>query len=394
MLLDAPTITMAAGVVTVASGLFLLTYWLQHRSEWPAMWWGATLCGMGVGIALLAVQAVLKLDAMGIVALVIFDVCTLMTWVAARIFNRGSVRPALVLCAALAWVAVSALVGWLGGQQVRASFGSAASGCMYVAAAVEFWLGRREPLRGRKPMMVVLCIFALGLFLNAVQFAVAPAHDIMPQIGWLGLIHFAGLIYAVGVAIFLVAMLRERSEARHKAAAQLDPLTGLANRRTFIRRAERLLERASRDGAPASLIAFDLDRFKAINDTYGHAAGDRVLCVFADALSRMLRPNDIAARMGGEEFAVLLSERSGPAAVAVAERIRAVFQGDGEFVDGQQIGATVSIGVATARGAALSGMLAVADRALYQAKRMGRNRVVVADEESGQDEAGNVVRIA
>jgi diguanylate cyclase (GGDEF)-like protein len=217
-----------------------------------------------------------------------------------------------------------------------------------------------------------------------------------PSIGWLGSIHFIGLINSVIGAISLVMMLKERSEAKYKTDALIDPLTGLANRRAFIDRAQRLFDRSGHDEKPISLLACDLDQFKRINDTFGHSTGDHVLRIFADGLSRVLRPADMAARMGGEEFAVVLPGCSSEAGLAIAGRIRAAFEDDARFVDGQRIGATVSVGVATVIGprSSLSDTLASADGALYNAKTKGRNRVMLAESGSGDMGSSNVVRVA
>ena len=161
-------------------------------------------------------------------------------------------------------------------------------------------------------------------------------------------------------------------------------------------RAQRVFDRNAGDDKPISLLAFDLDRFKIINDTFGHPVGDQVLRMFADGLSWALRPADIAARIGGEEFAVVLPGCSVQAALAIADRIRASFQDNALFVNGQRVGATVSVGIATSLGrpSDLLGVLASADGALYQAKASGRNRIVQADDNGIDLTPANVIRIA
>ena len=107
--------------------------------------------------------------------------------------------------------------------------------------------------------------------------------------------------------------------------ARTDPLTGIANRAAFLENAGRVLDRCRRDSAPVSVMMFDLDRFKAINDRYGHAVGDAVIRKFCEIATAALRPNDVFGRMGGEEFAVVLPGSSIEAACARAERIRNSF---------------------------------------------------------------------
>jgi diguanylate cyclase (GGDEF)-like protein len=162
--------------------------------------------------------------------------------------------------------------------------------------------------------------------------------------------------------------------------ARLDPLTEAYNRRTFIELAERELARCRRHGRSASLLMFDLDHFKRINDTLGHQAGDEVLCYVKDVVERCLRSGDLFARYGGEEFVVLMPETTPAGAVRLAERLRVAIastpmQGD--------LPVTASLGVAGAEhvdaSCTLDGLLAEADRAMYAAKAAGRNRVAGAE---------------
>jgi diguanylate cyclase (GGDEF)-like protein len=350
---------------------------------------------MGTGIILLALHNVLPHYASDIIGPLILDACAALTWVAARVFNRGSVNPYAVLAAAAAWIAISVFTGAHAGEQLSAALGIAISGCLYTAGAFDFWQARGEQLRGRWPMVSVLSLFAVSLFLAAIELSSSKHYLPTPPVGWFGIIHFVGLIYSVGAAISLIRMLKERSETEYKIAALIDPLTGLANRRAFMDRAQRIFDRSGHDEKPISLLMFDLDGFKGINDRFGHSTGDHVLRIFADDLSRVLRPADIAARMGGEEFVVVLPGCSIQAALAIADRVRRVFEGDARFLNGQRVGATVSVGVATAiePASSLADILARADGALYQAKATGRNRIM-AESDARDPQLPSVIRIA
>ncbi len=174
--------------------------------------------------------------------------------------------------------------------------------------------------------------------------------------------------------------LRLQKEAAEKAA-RIDTLTGVASRRAFTERAELEIQRALRYRQPLSVVMVDLDRFKRINDTYGHAVGDAVLVSFAQVLLSDVREVDMVGRLGGEEFAVLLPGIEGEEAMRVAERMRAAVEELALMVGGQRLTFTASFGVADFDGVEvnLPGLLAKADAALYQAKHTGRNRVVYAD---------------
>lgn len=170
--------------------------------------------------------------------------------------------------------------------------------------------------------------------------------------------------------------------ARLEALASRDPLTGIANRRRFDEVLERTLADAKRTKIPVGVAMLDLDHFKTVNDVYGHPEGDKVLRLAVERWLSAVRPADLLARLGGEEFAVLIPGADAARSKDVAERLRARLAAKPFPVrrGTVQLPMTVSIGVAVAeRGAGTpSKLLSSADAALYRAKRDGRNRVVVA----------------
>jgi diguanylate cyclase (GGDEF)-like protein/PAS domain S-box-containing protein len=171
---------------------------------------------------------------------------------------------------------------------------------------------------------------------------------------------------------------RKRLEANLRELATTDMLTGLPNRRHFVTRLEEEHARLQRfDMMHAALLVLDLDYFKRINDTYGHTAGDAVLCQFAATIRSDIRKVDVAARVGGEEFALILPGATLAAALEFAERLRRKVENTPALYEGQSIRYTVSIGVAAmeAADAHAGAALVRADSALYRAKQGGRNRV-------------------
>jgi diguanylate cyclase (GGDEF)-like protein len=156
--------------------------------------------------------------------------------------------------------------------------------------------------------------------------------------------------------------------------ASIDPLTGLFNRRAMDARVAELIA----SGRTFSVAIGDLDQFKILNDTHGHGAGDRALRLFAQTLRSSLRPEDIAGRHGGEEFVVLLPGSTEAEAAAALERVRSALRAALARSDVPSF--TVSFGVAGSdHGPSPDALLEAADRALYEAKRGGRDRVAVAD---------------
>jgi diguanylate cyclase (GGDEF)-like protein len=187
---------------------------------------------------------------------------------------------------------------------------------------------------------------------------------------------------AVFVALGVADRLREQRVALTDAErrAQTDALTGVLNRRSLVERLDAACSRARARGLPISLLFIDLDHFKAINDTFGHAAGDACLAAIVGPIQAELRQSDVVGRYGGEEFVVILSSADLAAAIPIAERIlervaHARVEGFGE-----PIGLTCSIGVAASDTLGVWGehLIARADAAVYAAKRSGRNRVQVA----------------
>jgi diguanylate cyclase (GGDEF)-like protein len=198
-----------------------------------------------------------------------------------------------------------------------------------------------------------------------------------------------GLAFVISAAL-VIAALRLTRESRLRAAAQdelekqarTDFLTGLANRRQFDESLEREWRRTARTGADLSIILFDADLFKQLNDRHGHAVGDEVLKRIGAALDRCARrPGDLPARIGGEEFAMLLADTGAEGAHYVAERVRAALR-ETPSAQGQSLPTvTLSAGIASTTGrsaGSASDLLSAADAALYRAKEQGRDRVECA----------------
>lgn len=185
--------------------------------------------------------------------------------------------------------------------------------------------------------------------------------------------------FLVGVAAcFSQAVRNALQHGKMKDLAMRDGLTELFNRRTFD---ESLANKIKcPDTRPVSLLIIDLDNFKQVNDTFGHQAGDQVLKTFAKILKESCRGQDLVARFGGEEFAIILSQTKAATAHAIAQRIRNRLEKTVFTFDDRQLQMTASIGLATCQEGttvSASNLVKQADRALYQAKRSGKNRVCV-----------------
>jgi diguanylate cyclase (GGDEF)-like protein/PAS domain S-box-containing protein len=177
---------------------------------------------------------------------------------------------------------------------------------------------------------------------------------------------------------------RKQAERLLQQQAFTDSLTGTLNRRRFLELASIELERSRRHRQPIALLMIDLDHFKAINDTHGHAAGDRVLQAFVQAASTVMRSSDLFCRMGGEEFAALLPQTERDGALALGERLCDTVRAQPVELPGGSARYAVSIGITTLTGEethtrSLESLLLAADKALYAAKRSGRDQVRLAE---------------
>lgn len=191
----------------------------------------------------------------------------------------------------------------------------------------------------------------------------------------IALLVFVILLLVVGLSFAL-----RKLNIEHQKITQLslvDELTGLGNRRYLLNFTDSLSQQSQRSGRPLSLVLLDIDHFKQVNDRFGHPAGDDVLKVFAQALTAESRNADIVARLGGEEFCVLMPDADANGARQLAERVRIKVAGLTQQQLGISTSITVSLGVATAcqSGLDFKHLYARADQALYQAKSKGRNRV-------------------
>jgi diguanylate cyclase (GGDEF)-like protein len=246
-----------------------------------------------------------------------------------------------------------------------------------VATAWEYWLGRAEaplPLTGIVALYVLVAtsfVLCAGVLLKERQWSIGHAPDNWAE----NLNLIAAILGITGIGAMSLALNQWRIAGAHQRTAMTDALTGLLNRRALFDRYGEETVFAHR-----AAIAFDLDNFKAVNDQYGHAAGDAVLKCFAEVLVEACGTGVCIARLGGEEFVVVM-DRAVPDRVArVAERIRADFAARLIPTGKGSINCTVSAGIAFGSDIGLSfdALLSNADKALYTSKHNGRNRVSLA----------------
>lgn len=254
------------------------------------------------------------------------------------------------------------------------------------------------PLRALLPgfMLSAFMIITAEMLIRrgALPYAPLLAHPVVngePLAWWWNI--WIRVLYDMAVAFFALAVffIFGIMERRHRVLEELtriDTLTGLLNRGTFMRMLEEEFAKQQRNGRAACVMMCDIDHFKRVNDTWGHAAGDAVLMRFGALLRESVRhPIDVPARFGGEEFVVLLPETSLEAAQRVADRVAAQLRTEVFSSEGRSFSITLSIGIAESSGGDAERALQVADENLYKAKAAGRDHVVA----SVADSAGTLI---
>ncbi|HET9032815.1 MAG TPA: GGDEF domain-containing protein [Dokdonella sp.] len=383
MQFDIATAMLMDAVVTFLAGVLMLLVSLtpSHRLRSELRLWGIADVLIALGLVALGLRAVI-----GELASVVLTNGLLLSgivyqYVALRRFNGFTSNPLRFLpwlCVVLILLGISTSVWSL------LSFRIALVGSLLCVAGV---LISREALRSRKPDAPVAAILMAGVFLllaalflgltikQLVGVQSAGLFEINGPIPVLALVG-GGLLPLLGAVAFLL-MCVERSLGEAHQLAITDSLTRCHNRRWI----EELARRQLISPAPAesrfALLLVDLDHFKRVNDTNGHAAGDMVLREVVNRIQRVLHKRDALGRFGGEEFVALLHASDAHHAMRMAEQIRSAIGATPIDVGGPQLAITVSIGVAVHEidGESLDELLGRADRALYRAKNAGRNRV-------------------
>ncbi|WP_430441603.1 GGDEF domain-containing protein [Shinella sp.] len=394
-MMDAKTIFTTASVMVLANGAILAAIHrdLPARLRGAASQWCLGTLLVAFGCIVFAFGAPLPRPVMLSAANAAFAFGLTAYYAAILSFHRLEVRvwhflPATIATLSVVWFStvmpdfririliVSAAWIWLMALCVRVLLDRTrghASLARSILAAMFIGVGAYSALRG-------------ALYLRV---GVPDAFAVETGDNWLNVLSamLLTLLPVMGTTAFLL-MCSDRLRRGLERAAATDYLTGLPNRRSLAGRAAEAFLAAKPRDHDFSIAVFDIDKFKAINDTYGHETGDRVLIHVARRLRAEIRPTDTIARMGGEEFAVLFPDLGTDDAFAIAERMRAAVEGSDFTVGDARIDITISGGIAVLRpgDTIYDDILRRADSALYRAKSNGRNRVEIAGE-AGPDSA-------
>ncbi|MBO0904422.1 GGDEF domain-containing protein [Jiella sonneratiae] len=356
------------------AGAAMLSEWRKFRDP-AAGWWCAAFLSSAAGASVFPLRGILAFDFLSIGlsnAAFLASYSAVGAGIAAFAGRRPSL--ALVLFPSLCW-----LVFWFTSPlaadfDTRVVVMSAATATISAISARLAFSPRIDRLgRVLAVVMSLRAAFFLGRLIWSVG-ALGPVSDAARGVGF-QIVIMEGLWTSVLVGYLMLALLREKRETSLIRLAETDFLTGADNRRAFQLKAERALARAG-PHRTAALMMLDLDNFKQVNDIFGHSFGDEVLRRFAAIVRARLAPGDIFARLGGEEFSVVIADGDPAGAWRLAEAIRLDFERAMLDLDLGPVSATVSIGLTTTQEPErLEALLFRADEALYRAKTSGRNRV-------------------
>ncbi|MBH3358673.1 MULTISPECIES: GGDEF domain-containing protein [Pseudomonas] len=390
MLLSIPTLILVTVFLLGLMGTLTLHTWARGKRERPLGYLGAMLLLASVGVALIS----LRERGYDLVPLVLGNIVLLLSaalgWTAMRtLAGRAPYLPGIAM-GVVVWLLFCFTPVFYDSLSLRITVYSTLAAAYSGLGIVELWRSRNRLDMAYMPALLILGMHTIFYLVRLIVDEGLSLENALSGSGdgarFFAVMLFESMLYATGIAYITLAMVKEQAEKKYKTAANTDELTGIGNRRAFITQGEQILAEAKRTHTPITLLLFDLDHFKRLNDSLGHQAGDQALIAFSQLATRNLRHGDVFGRIGGEEFACLLPGAGEQIATLVAQNIRQRFHSAALPTPGSL---SVSIGVVTseAAGYELSRLLALADDALYAAKAAGRNRVHVFEHSAANEPA-------
>lgn len=374
MLFDYSSLLAAIGFSAFCLGAILFSTWLASRSD-----------GFLLTISIAAAMIVGAVSAYSVYVrypsnlLIILSFSFLTTGMsilfgAARQF-RVRTSPLRRICIGTLSLPITLLPILLGYDAVGFMLANGFAAVLLTLAAWEYWRGRAEAPVAINAMCFIYLIVALSFACCALVLLAEGKWTLdAPPENWAEMFNTIAVVAGVpGVGALALALNQTRLARAHRRQAMTDPLTGLLNRRALFDAiaAEPL-------AGDAAIAVFDIDHFKSINDRHGHAMGDRAIVEFAQAMSRHCTGDELAARMGGEEFALVLRHATAESVVARVEAIRSDFAGRMRAIQALECSASAGIAFARQNGHHFEATLSAADAMLYRAKHAGRNRAILA----------------
>jgi len=370
----------------LSSALFFALYLGHPRvKRLPGvLWWGLSYAAFAAGFGVLFLPAFhVSFPDLGLVGNLLIDMGAVLALLAVNVYLELPRRMLWVLVPVVVIALVETCVVLLEGENLRQMviLGGALTALLTVATGTAFWQCKDEAQRPVARLAALFHFLWAAMLLVRMWWWIAQpvAFAERDPTSTFGLLSRIVLTWVITPS--LLWMLTRKLDAELIRHASQDPLTGVANRRVMWEEGQQRIAASNPRGASVATLMIDVDRFKSINDRWGHDGGDQVLVAIAGTLRRHIREKDILARVGGEEFMVLLHQAEAPAVKEAAERLRqAVEKETITLPSGETLRCTVSIGYCVSMRKEMSwrDVVVAADQALYAAKQAGRNRVVGA----------------
>ncbi|HEY0296907.1 MAG TPA: GGDEF domain-containing protein [Bordetella sp.] len=378
MFVDQTSLLLALGIASFALSCTLLVTWLFTRTDPFILTWALGTFVLVFAFACFSIYAVNFNALLGLVSNFLLTSSFVILYGASCLFTEQRLpirRVAIIETSCLLLLGLPVAFGF---TALGALAGNLLNAGLLLLTARKFWVGRHETPVWIVGIVIFYTLAALSFLpCAAMIYLKGPLVLRAPPSGWAeDLNSIVGLIGITGIGALSLALNQARSASRHREEARTDPLTGLLNRRALFD-----LYGVGTLAKNTAVLVFDLDHFKSINDVHGHGMGDEVLRRFARVMRASLRARDTAARLGGEEFALILPASTPEIIMRLAERIRIGFAAETFQTPSGPLRCTVSAGVAFAveESEHFDAVLSRADKALYLAKDSGRNHVMAPD---------------
>lgn len=383
-MLDAQTLIVVTSITLSVTTIAIIGSWYINRQMPCAKYWAISHLLLSLGTVLQSTQGqVLPYFSIAL-ANVLIASGFYWAWMGMRIFqhrDRFAFLTYLLLVTVLV-IAHSVLGLEREGLIARTVLMSSIVAVLSLLVAMELLKDKKSLSFSGRFAASVFGIMGIMFALRTVGAGLLPEQgNLMSGGAHTAFTYLVAIVFNILIAFSYVLMLFERLNTQLQNMADTDVLTGLLSRRAFINKMKRVLSRAQHDNTALSFLVLDIDNFKNINDTYGHFTGDELLKKYADVMKECFRTEDIIGRLGGEEFAIAISNIDNAVAIKVAERLRSEIENVTILCNDAPVSTTISIGIADLHQN-INGYEALfreADAALYRAKNTGRNRIIIAE---------------
>lgn len=374
-MLDLRTLFFIAMVAIACVCILTVVAWLQNRSERTLMFWAIGYGLFAIGLGIISGREALPWVVGYALANGIIAGAYGCIWVGVRVFDDRPIPWFAIFGGPILCFAAYMTPAIMDDYRVRTVIITGLAALYSFAIVFDLWRGRGDGLKARVALGAAVAINGVANLARALHSLSLPADHVMltTPSSIDSVVSLISLLAVISANLMLMAMSKERAAAEMRRLAEVDPLTGAMTRGRFRAVVEAMASSSHASRVPLTTVMFDLDEFKAINDEAGHAAGDLLLCRFAETVRGAMPSGATFGRIGGDEFAVALPAGE-DAAARFAESVRVAYAE--AAADSALPGSTVSAGIAALiLGHDIECLLGRADRALYAAKAGGRDRV-------------------